>query len=39
MDQIYGYGGKLLRIDLTNEKVIKEPLDEATLRKWVAAPG
>jgi aldehyde:ferredoxin oxidoreductase len=39
MDQIYGYSGKLLRIDLTNEKVIKENLDAATLRKWVGGTG
>ena len=36
---IYGYGGKLLRIDLTNEQVTKEYLDEAMLRKWVGGTG
>ena len=39
IDKIYGYGGKLLRIDLTNEQVTKEYLDEATLRKWVGGTG
>jgi len=33
------YSGKLLRIDLTNEKVVQENLDEATLRKWVGGTG
>ena len=36
---LYGYAGKLLRIDLTNEKVLEEKLDEATLRKWVGGTG
>ncbi|MFH1639701.1 MAG: aldehyde ferredoxin oxidoreductase C-terminal domain-containing protein, partial [Chloroflexota bacterium] len=39
MDKLYGYAGKLLRIDLTNEKVTEEKLDEATLRKWVGGTG
>ena len=39
MTKIYGYSGKLLRIDLTNEKVTEENLDETTLRKWVGGTG
>jgi len=39
MNELYGYHGKILRIDLTNEKVIEEKLDEATLRKWVGGTG
>ena len=39
MTRLYGYSGKLLRIDLTNEKVTEENLDEATLRKWVGGTG
>ena len=39
MDKLYGYGGKLLRIDLTNEKITKENIEEATLRKWVGGTG
>ena len=39
MNELYGYHGKILRIDLTNEKVTEENLDEATLRKWVGGTG
>ena len=39
MTELYGYSGKLLRIDLTNEKVTEENPDEATLRKWVGGTG
>ena len=39
MDNIFGYSGKLLRIDLTNQTVMKEYLNEATLRKWVGGAG
>ena len=39
MDTLYGYGGKLLRIDLTNEKITEENIEEATLRKWVGGTG
>ena len=34
-----GYAGKILRVDLTNERVSEETLDEATLRKWVGGAG
>ncbi len=34
-----GYAGKILRVDLTNERLIEEELDEATLRKWVGGVG
>ena len=30
-----GYAGKILRIDLTNERITEEVLDEPTLQKWV----
>ena len=30
-----GYAGKILKIDLTNERIDEEVLDDATLRKWV----
>ena len=39
MNELYGYHGKILRIDLTNEKVTEDKLDEATLRKWVGGTG
>ena len=34
-----GYAGRLLRIDLTGETTMAEPLDEATLRRWVGGTG
>ena len=39
MADLCGYNGKILRIDLTNERVTEENLDEATLRKWVGGTG
>jgi len=36
---LYGYAGKVLRVDLTNERLTEEVLDEATLRKWVGGVG
>ena len=36
---ICGYAGKILRVDLTNERITEEVLDEATLRKWVGGVG
>ena len=34
-----GYAGKILKIDLTNERIEEEVLDDATLRKWVGGVG
>jgi len=34
-----GYAGKILRVDLTNERITEEIWDEATLRKWVGGVG
>lgn len=34
-----GYAGKLLRIDLSKERVTEERLDESTLRKYVGGAG
>ncbi|MFC1864640.1 aldehyde ferredoxin oxidoreductase family protein [Chloroflexota bacterium] len=39
MNKLYGYAGKLLRVDLTNEQIIEEKLDEETLRKCVGGTG
>ncbi len=39
MDKLYGYAGKLLRVDLTNEQITEEKLDEATARKYVGGTG
>ena len=36
---MYGSTGKILRVDLTQEKVWDEPLDEATLRKYLGGTG
>ena len=36
---ICGYAGKILRVNLTNERITEEVLDEATLRKWVGGVG
>jgi len=33
--QISGYLGRILRVDLTRQKVVSESLDETTLRKYV----
>jgi aldehyde:ferredoxin oxidoreductase len=38
-NRIYGYAGKILRVDLTNEHLTEEVLDEATLRKCVGGAG
>lgn len=35
MAQIYGYAGKILRVDLSKGRLEPENLDEATLRKYV----
>jgi aldehyde:ferredoxin oxidoreductase len=39
MANICGYNGKILRIDLTRERVSEEDLDETTLRKWIGGTG
>jgi len=36
---MYGSTGKILRVDLTQGKVWDEPLDEATLRKYLGGTG
>jgi len=39
MSKLYGYAGKLLRVDLTNEQITEETLDEETVRKYVGGTG
>ena len=34
-----GYMGRILRVDLTNEKVTKEELSQETLRMWIGGTG
>jgi len=36
---VYGYAGKILRVDLSSECISEEVLDETTLRKWVGGVG
>lgn len=36
---IGGYAGKLLRVDLTTERVIEERVDETTLRNYIGGTG
>jgi aldehyde:ferredoxin oxidoreductase len=33
--QVYGYNGRILRVNLTSGKFFREKLDEATLRKYI----
>ena len=33
--ETYGYAGKLLRVELTGANILSEPLDEATLKKYI----
>ncbi|MFC1986874.1 aldehyde ferredoxin oxidoreductase family protein [Chloroflexota bacterium] len=39
MSKLYGYAGKLLRVDLTNEKITDEELNEETARKYLGGTG
>ncbi len=39
MSKLYGYAGKLLRVDLTNEQITEEKLDEETARKYIGGTG
>lgn len=39
MSKLYGYAGKLLRVDLTNEQITEEELDEETVRKYIGGTG
>ena len=38
-EAVCGYAGRILRVDLTNERITEETLDEATRRKWVGGIG
>jgi aldehyde:ferredoxin oxidoreductase len=39
MGKLYGYAGKLLRVDLTSEQITEEELDEETARKYIGGTG
>ena len=39
MGKLYGYAGKLLRVDLTKEILTDEILDESTARKYIGGTG
>ncbi|MFC1988603.1 aldehyde ferredoxin oxidoreductase family protein [Chloroflexota bacterium] len=39
MSKLYGYAGKLLRVDLTTEQITEEVIDEATARKYIGGTG
>lgn len=35
MDKLYGYAGKILRVDLTSGKITEEKIDKETARKYI----
>ena len=39
MDKLYGYAGKLLRVDLSREQITEEIIDEETARKYIGGTG
>ncbi|MFC1819850.1 aldehyde ferredoxin oxidoreductase family protein [Thermodesulfobacteriota bacterium] len=39
MEEFYGYTGKILRVDLSNEKISDEKLDEKTAREYIGGTG
>ena len=39
MNELYGYAGKLLRVDLTDARLTEEQLDEVVLRKYIGGAG
>jgi aldehyde:ferredoxin oxidoreductase len=39
MDKLYGYAGKLLRVDLTSGKITEETITPEMARKWVGGTG
>jgi len=36
---VFGYAGKILRVDLSSEKITQERLDDATRRKYIGGTG
>ncbi len=39
MRNMFGYMGKILRVDLTDRKVSEQTLDEETARKFIGGRG
>jgi aldehyde:ferredoxin oxidoreductase len=39
MSELFGYAGRILRVDLNSAKLHDEPLDETTARQWVGGVG
>ncbi len=39
MDKLYGFMGKALRVDLTNERITSEELDQTTLKQFIGGSG
>lgn len=39
MDRLYGYFGKMLKVDLTNEEVKEVPLEKDVARKYIGGAG
>lgn len=39
MSTLYGYAGKVLRVDLSKEEITEEKLDEAVVRKYIGGTG
>lgn len=37
--EIYGYGGEILYVDLTNKNIYKKPLDIEYAKKFIGGPG
>jgi len=39
IEKIFGYAGQILRIDLSKKKILKEPLREDFIKKYIGCTG
>ena len=39
MKQLFGYAGKVLRVNLTNKKILKQPLREDIIENYIGCVG
>lgn len=39
MSNLYGYAGKILRVNLSDEQISEEKIDEKTARKYIGGTG